>query len=158
MTILERKVNAIARCILAHDSSAKKTALEELDQLMAGRVSVGTAREEIDAILTELGIPTRVKGYQALMESIYLGIDKKGPLSRGLVNGLYVAAAEACETTPSRLERSIRHAVELCFDRCDPDVLMYYFGNTASPNKGMLTNGEFIIRVANIVRERIGGQ
>jgi hypothetical protein len=50
----------------------------------------------------------------------------------------------------------MRHAIELCFERCDPEIIEEYFGNSVSPNKGKLTNSEFIVRLSNVMRQRMG--
>lgn len=61
--------------------------------------------------------------------------------------------AELVGSTGSRVERSIRHAVERVFSETDPDILMEYFGNTASGNKGKLTNSEFIYGVVEYIKQ-----
>ena len=68
---------------------------------------------------------------------------------------LYPQVAKTFGTTPSRVERAIRHAIEVAWNRGDLDVLDKYFGNTVSASKGKPTNSEFIARVANIVRQRM---
>ena len=65
---------------------------------------------------------------------------------------LYPAVANLHQSTPSRSERAIRHAIETAWDRCDYAVLQHYFGNTVDPNKGKPTNSEFIARIAGIIR------
>lgn len=156
MTILERKVNAIARYILAKNEQDEATACKELDLLMSGKLPVGTVREEIDALLTDLGVHAKLIGYEQVHEAIYLCIVQKD-IIRAIVKELYPKVAEICGTTASRAERAIRHAVDVCFDRCDAEHLQSYFGYCINPIKGKLTNGEFIARCANIIRERIGG-
>ena len=77
-------------------------------------------------------------------------------LAHKITTVLYPEVARKFDTTKARAERCIRHAVECCFIRCDQNVVRDYFGNLVSPSKGMLTNGEFISRLAHIVRERVG--
>ena len=70
-------------------------------------------------------------------------------------NGLYSQPAARFDTTAARVERAIRHLVEVTWSRGDLKVLERYFGNTVSPEKGKPTNGEFIARLANIVKLRM---
>ena len=69
--------------------------------------------------------------------------------------GLYPQIAAKFDTTASRVERGIRHLIEVTWIRGDMDVLCGYFGNTVSPDRGKPTNGEFIARLSNIVREQL---
>jgi two-component system response regulator (stage 0 sporulation protein A) len=69
--------------------------------------------------------------------------------------GLYPQLAAAFDTTAARVERAIRHLVEVTWTRGDMEVLMRYFGNTVSPEKGKPTNGEFIARITNIIKLRM---
>ena len=69
--------------------------------------------------------------------------------------GLYPQLAARFDTTAARVERAIRHLIEVTWSRGDVDVLMRYFGNTVSPDKGKPTNGEFIARLSNIVKLRL---
>ena len=69
--------------------------------------------------------------------------------------GLYPQIAAKFDTTVSRVERAIRHAIEVAWDRGDLDTLQRFFGNTVSNTKGKPTNSEFIARIANVVRQRM---
>ena len=68
---------------------------------------------------------------------------------------LYPAVAQKFNTTPSRVERAIRHAIECAWARCDLGVISEYFGNTVSPTRCKPTNSEFIARLANIIRQKM---
>lgn len=86
---------------------------------------------------------------------------KKLPRWRGRCNinnitfGLYPQIAAKFDTTASRVERGIRHLIEVTWIRADMDILCGYFGNTVSPDRGKPTNSEFIARIANVVRQRM---
>lgn len=86
---------------------------------------------------------------------------KKLPRWRGRCNintitfGLYPQIAAKFDTTASRVERGIRHLIEVTWTRADMDIFCGYFGNTVSPDRGKPTNGEFIARIANVVRQRM---
>lgn len=157
MTILEKKVDAIARHLLEGNPLAQRKALAELRQLMAGNVPFGSLEEEIDTALTQLCIPAANNGFRHLAAAIRLCVERE-ELSYNITKQLYPGVAEACETTAHRAERAIRHAIELCFERCDPEIIEEYFGNSVSPNKGKLTNSEFIVRLSNVMRQRMNGR
>lgn len=70
-------------------------------------------------------------------------------------NGLYPQLAVIFDTTASRVERAIRHLIEVTWARGDWDTLTRYFGNTVSAEKGKPTNGEFIARMSNVVKQRL---
>lgn len=86
---------------------------------------------------------------------------KKLPRWRGrcyintITFGLYSQIAAKFDTTASRVERGIRHLIEVTWTRADMDILCGYFGNTVSPDRGKPTNGEFIARIANVVRQQM---
>ena len=69
--------------------------------------------------------------------------------------GLYPQLAARFDTTAARVERAIRHLVEVTWDRGDLDTLRKYFGNTVAPHKAKPTNGEFIARLSNIIRQKM---
>lgn len=95
------------------------------------------------------------------MVRAFLPRRKKLPRWRGrccinnITFGLYPQIAAKFDTTASRVERGIRHLIEVTWTRADMDILCGYFGNTVSPDRGKPTNGEFIARIANVVRQRM---
>lgn len=101
--------------------------------------------------LKRLGVPTNLKGYQALVHAVT--IVGENPPPRSMTKEVYPRVAEIVGSTGSRVERSIRHAVERVFSETDPDVLMEYFGNTASGRKGKLTNSEFIYGIVEYIKQ-----
>ena len=154
MTLLEQKVDAIARCLLKSDETqGNNNALAELKSLLE---QPATAHQNIDAIvrnlLIEIGVPEHIKGSKYLVKAI-CAVVENDDLINAITCELYPLVAEAFQTTPSRVERAIRHAVEVAWIRCDLDVLRQHFGNTISPSKGKPTNSEFIARLANIARD-----
>lgn len=99
--------------------------------------------KEISKLMRTLGIPAHVLGYEYTREAILIALSNKGIL-RSITKDLYPAVAQAFNTTPSRVERAIRHAVELAWDRGDLDTLQKFFGFTVSFKKGKPTNSEFL--------------
>ena len=155
MTLLEQKVEAIARGILSNNSADRNAAMAELALLMQ---KPKTPAQDADSItrnlLIELGVPEHINGSRYLVKAICAVTENESLLS-AVTSKLYPMVAQAFYTTGSRVERSIRHGIELAWDRGDYDVLVKYFGNTISPSKGKPTNSEFIARAASIVRNKI---
>ena len=109
----------------------------------------------IKQILLELGIPNSLKGYSRVICEIRI-VAENPSVADSITKGLYTMVAKEFNDTPSRVDRSIRHAVESAFDRCDHRVIERYFGNTVSAKKGKPTNSEFITRLANVTRQKLG--
>ena len=130
------------------------TVVERARQLCAGQ---STQEEEDDArelerrvtsIIHEIGVPAHIKGYQYLRESILLVIDDMDVIN-AVTKVLYPTVAKRFGTTASRVERAIRHAIEVAWDRGDLEVLQKYFGYTVSNVKGKPTNSEFIAMISD---------
>ena len=105
----------------------------------------------VTSVIHEIGVPAHIKGYQYLREAIILVVKNKD-LINAITRELYPQLAQTFHTTPSRVERAIRHAVEVAWDRGDIDVIQDWFGNTISPHKGKPTNSEFIALIADKLR------
>ncbi|MGI6527175.1 MAG: sporulation transcription factor Spo0A [Caldicoprobacterales bacterium] len=106
---------------------------------------------EITNIIHEIGVPAHIKGYQYLREAITMVINDMELLS-GITKELYPGIAEKFNTTPSRVERAIRHAIEVAWSRGRVDTINRLFGYTIHDEKGKPTNGEFIAMVADKLR------
>ena len=120
--------------------------------LRAARSAAPTADADLEAMVTEIiheiGVPAHIKGYQYLREAIILTI-KDMDIINAVTKVLYPEVAKRFSTTPSRVERAIRHAIEVAWDRGDIEVLQKYFGYTVSNIKGKPTNSEFIAMIAD---------
>lgn len=157
MTLLEQKVDAIARSMLANDFTDRNAAMAELAVLMKKPKETAQGVDSIiRKLLVELGVPEHIKGSRYLIKAIELAVQDKS-LIDSMTKGLYPAVAHCFDATGPRVERAMRHAIELSWDRGDMDTLQRYFGFTVSNIKGKPTNSEFISRCMNIVRERIEG-
>ena len=99
-------------------------------------------------VIHEIGVPAHIKGYQYLREAILLTIHDMDAIN-AVTKVLYPEVARKVSTTPSRVERAIRHAIEVAWDRGDVEVLQKFFGYTVSGIKGKPTNSEFIAMVAD---------
>lgn len=102
----------------------------------------------VTEIIHEIGVPAHIKGYQYLREAIILTINDIEMIN-AVTKVLYPTVAKKFSTTPSRVERAIRHAIEVAWDRGDIEVLQKFFGYTVSNVKGKPTNSEFIAMIAD---------
>ena len=114
-------------------------------QEMPRRISM---EAKVTAIIHEVGVPAHIKGYQYLREAICIAVDDMDVIN-AVTKVLYPAVAKKFGTTSSRVERAIRHAIEVAWDRGDLETLQKYFGYTVSNAKGKPTNSEFIAMIAD---------
>ena len=105
----------------------------------------------VTEILHQLGVPAHIKGYQFLRDAILLST-KDGEYIHFITKRLYPEIAARNHTTASRVERAIRHAIEVAWDRGDVDTLNSYFGYTIQSLRGKPTNSEFIAMIADKMR------
>ena len=114
----------------------------------------GTGRDDrnieamVTAIIHEIGVPAHIKGYQYLREAILIAVGDMDVIN-AITKVLYPQVAKTFATTPSRVERAIRHAIEVAWDRGDLETLQRFFGYTVSNTKGKPTNSEFIALIAD---------
>lgn len=102
----------------------------------------------VTGIIHEIGVPAHIKGYQYLREAIMIAVNDMDVIN-AITKVLYPQVAKTFSTTPSRVERAIRHAIEVAWDRGDLDTLQRFFGYTVSNTKGKPTNSEFIALIAD---------
>lgn len=105
----------------------------------------------ITDILHQIGVPAHIKGYHYLRDSIMMSV-KHPEIINAVTKELYPSVAKKYETTSSRVERAIRHAIEVAWDRGDVDVLNSYFGYTIHNSRGKPTNSEFIAMISDRLR------
>jgi len=110
--------------------------------------SVQNMESLVTDMLHEIGVPAHIKGYQFLRESIMMVAADMDTIN-SVTKVLYPGVAKKFKTTPSRVERAIRHAIEVAWDRGDIEVLNKFFGYTVSNIKGKPTNSEFIAMIAD---------
>ena len=102
----------------------------------------------VTAVIHEIGVPAHIKGYQYLREAIMITVEDMDVIN-AVTKVLYPEVAKRFGTTASRVERAIRHAIEVAWDRGDLETLQKYFGYTVSNAKGKPTNSEFIAMIAD---------
>ena len=103
---------------------------------------------KVTAIIHEVGVPAHIKGYQYLREAICIAVNDMDVIN-AVTKVLYPTVAKKFGTTSSRVERAIRHAIEVAWDRGDLETLQKYFGYTVNSTKGKPTNSEFIAMISD---------
>ena len=150
---LAERISALADyCILK--PCRLNTLVERVRLLAAGQPGGEDAAQSRDleqrvtAIIHDIGVPAHIKGYQYLRESILLTVADMDIIN-AVTKVLYPTVAKKFGTTASRVERAIRHAIEVAWDRGDLETLQKYFGYTVSNAKGKPTNSECIAMIAD---------
>ena len=155
MIELEKKVEAMMQLCIAENEKDRAALREEIRQYLLDRHRRNRDPEqEIRRILLELGAPDHLVGHPYVIRAILLVMSDRMYIN-SITFGLYPQLAVEFDTTPARVERAIRHLIEVTWARGDLDVLEKYFGNTVSASRGKPTNGEFIARMANVVKGRV---
>lgn len=108
----------------------------------------------VTEIIHQIGVPAHIKGYHYLREAIILSV-KNADIINSVTKLLYPTVAKNHGTTSSRVERAIRHAIEVAWDRGDIDVLNSYFGYTIQNDRGKPTNSEFIAMISDKLRLKL---
>ena len=130
---------------------------EQLEEIRSGeplrfpsprRLDKTSIESMVTGIIHEIGVPAHIKGYQYLREAIIIAVNDMDVIN-AITKVLYPQVAKTFQTTPSRVERAIRHAIEVAWDRGDLDTLQRFFGYTVSNTKGKPTNSEFIALIAD---------
>ncbi len=111
----------------------------------------GNLENDVTNIIHEIGVPAHIKGYQYLRDAIILAVNDMEMLN-SITKILYPTIAKRHQTTPSRVERAIRHAIEVAWSRGKMDTIDALFGYTVSTGKGKPTNSEFIALIADKIR------
>jgi two-component system response regulator (stage 0 sporulation protein A) len=113
--------------------------------------------EEVDlevmvtGIIHQIGVPAHIKGYHYLRDAIIMSVEDSEMIN-AVTKRLYPSIAKRYRTTSSRVERAIRHAIEVAWDRGDVDTLNSYFGYTIHSLRGKPTNSEFVAMISDRVR------
>ena len=158
MSRLERKIDMLLRYLVAETESEREEVLGGLKAMVSSDTTPDkeeAIRLETEGILREIGVPCHLMGYECIVAAVRLTLNDPGLLQR-VTGDLYprVAKAQWGNQTKGNVERAIRHAIEVAWDRGDIDVFEEYFGNTVSAIKGKPTNSEFIARLVREVRNR----
>ena len=134
-------------------SGTKDTMVQEKDVTLSSYVARDLEKDVTDMI-HEIGVPAHIKGYQYVREAIMITVENMDVIN-SVTKVLYPEVAKRYHTTPSRVERAIRHAIEVAWDRGDLETLQRFFGYTVSNAKGKPTNSEFIAMISDKIRLKI---
>lgn len=128
-----------------------KALIEPIHRAPAAIGASGSLEMRVTEIIHQIGVPAHIKGYQYLRDAIIMAINDDDIIN-AVTKRLYPAVAKKHGTTSSRVERAIRHAIEVAWDRGDVDVLNSYFGYTIHNGRGKPTNSEFIAMISDRFR------
>ncbi len=128
--------------------------LIQLGETAAGDLHAPGLEEMVTAIIHEVGVPAHIKGYQYVREAIMITVEDMDVIN-SVTKVLYPEVAKRFHTTSSRVERAIRHAIEVAWDRGDLETLQRFFGYTVSNVKGKPTNSEFIAMISDRIRLKL---
>lgn len=135
--------------ITVPSGSEKKEELRQAE--LPGRSITYDLKRDVTEIIHEIGVPAHIKGYQYLREAIMICVED-GEMLNAITKALYPAIAAKFQTTSSRVERAIRHAIEVAWSRGKMETLDALFGYTINTGKGKPTNSEFIALIADKIR------
>lgn len=125
-----------------------------ISPVISTRPGEPTIECKVTDILHQIGVPAHIKGYHYLRDSIIMSVENPDIIN-AVTKQLYPSVARRFSTTPSRVERAIRHAIEVAWDRGDVDILNSYFGYTIHNSRGKPTNSEFIAMISDKLRLQI---
>lgn len=144
------EIQTVGNPILGHPSTTSaltpNTSSNPIPQTTTRNLEV-----EVTRMIHQMGVPAHVKGYQYLRDAI-VSVVQEVSLLGAVTKELYPMIADKYNTTPSRVERAIRHAIELAWDRGNIDFMNRFFGYTINVDRGKPTNSEFIAMVADKLR------
>lgn len=132
-------------------SGEKKEAFFESKAAIEPVMKEKDLERDVTDMIHEIGVPAHIKGYQYLREAIMMSVEDVEMLG-SITKVLYPSIAKKFQTTPSRVERAIRHAIEVAWSRGRMETLDSLFGYTINTGKGKPTNSEFIALIADKIR------
>ena len=162
MTTIEKKIDIILRYIATEDETELSKLKKEAIAALQHDTTPAPVHEDpedipdnvIEDILKEIGIPSHLTGYERIFWAIKLCYSDKKYIDN-VTKKLYPTIAARCDTTSSRVERAIRHAIECVWTSRDLNNAMVIFGNTISVDKGKPTNSEFVSACVKEVKRRM---
>lgn len=164
--MLEQEVMSAGACYFFLMPFDVDQMVERIVKIAGGTISTASGLPETTAasepdlelmvteIIHQIGVPAHIKGYHYVRESIILSV-KSPEMINSVTKLLYPTVAKRFDTTASRVERAIRHAIEVAWDRGDVDTLNSYFGYTIHNGRGKPTISEFVAMIADKLRLRL---
>lgn len=148
-------INILVERIVAITGYSNTQSLDETQETSKKSINMGEPKDDLEMIVTnvihQIGVPAHIKGYHYLRESIILSVNNT-EIINSITKQLYPTVAKSFNTTSSRVERAIRHAIEVAWDRGDVDTLNSFFGYTIHNGRGKPTNSEFIAMISDKLR------
>lgn len=132
-------------------SGSKTVERESMKKENTDRELTYNLEKDVTDMIHEIGVPAHIKGYQYLREAIMMSV-KDPDMLGSITKVLYPTIAKKYQTTSSRVERAIRHAIEVAWNRGRMETLDNLFGYTINTGKGKPTNSEFIALIADRIR------
>lgn len=134
--------------------TASHSVPDNVSRITSVRSATPNLEVTVTDIIHQIGVPAHIKGYHYLREAIIMSVNDP-EIINSVTKQLYPSVAKRFSTTSSRVERAIRHAIEVAWDRGDVDVLNSYFGYTIHNTKGKPTNSEFIAMISDKLRLKL---
>ena len=132
-------------------SGNKGSSIKGQDTVVNNVSIIRDLEKDVTEMIHEIGVPAHIKGYQYLREAIMMSVEDNEMLN-SITKVLYPSIAKKYQTTPSRVERAIRHAIEVAWSRGKMETLDALFGYTINTGKGKPTNSEFIALISDKIR------
>ena len=153
MNNFDARLNALCSVVTAETPEDRELAIAVLKKAMKSNTIRANDPEDIcrDVFLA-LGCPDHLIGYEMTVTGILMCLENREYIDK-ISRAFYPDLAAQFNTTPSRVERAMRHLIEVTWTRGDMETLHHYFGNTISPDRGKPTNSEFIARMVNIIKQ-----
>lgn len=151
MDVFTKRIRQMFNNTISSDEGKKTVSIVEPEEIKINRSEPVDLESEITNIIHEIGVPAHIKGYMYLREAISMVVNDIELLS-AVTKELYPSIAKKFNTTASRVERAIRHAIEVAWSRGQVDTINKLFGYTIHNDKGKPTNSEFIAMVADKLR------
>lgn len=144
-------MGADTNSVSKNNAAANATAKSKATVGRAGIEVEHDLEQDVTNMIHEIGVPAHIKGYQYLREAIMMSVEDPTMIS-SITKILYPTIAKRFQTTPSRVERAIRHAIEVAWSRGRMETLDSLFGYTIDTGKGKPTNSEFIALISDRIR------
>jgi len=151
MDVFTKRIRQMFNNTIYSDETKKTVSMIDTAEIRINRNEPTDLQAEITSIIHEIGVPAHIKGYMYLREAISMVVNDIELLS-AVTKELYPSIAKKYNTTASRVERAIRHAIEVAWSRGQVDTINKLFGYTIHNDKGKPTNSEFIAMVADKLR------
>ena len=145
--VILNRIKSFQKPVLEKKSEVR----ENEEQIFLRQKRVHNLELDVTNIIHEIGVPAHIKGYQYLRDAISMSVEDMEMLN-SITKILYLTIAKKHQTTPSRVERAIRHAIEVAWSRGKMDTIDELFGYTVNNGKGKPTNSEFIALIADKIR------